>query len=259
MRSLAAALDLARAGLPVFPCLPSKAPACRGGHTAASSDPGAVAALWRRYPGELVGVVTGGVSGVDVLDLDIPRHVEAREWWQEVRSEMPATRRHKTRSGGLHLFFRHEPGLRCWVGRPVIGIDARSTGGYIIWWPGAGLPVLQDAPLAPWPDWLLNLIKPPRPAVPKAWKPPALLDDHFDRYAAAALRHAADRVALAPAGARNSTLNAETFVIARFIVAGFLDAQTVAARMAAAGLWAGLTEREVTLTLVSALAAAGVA
>jgi hypothetical protein len=95
-------------------------------------------------------VSTGFVSGVDVLDIDA-KHIEARQWWGTHRDRIPATRVHRTRSGGLHLLFRHAPYVGCSVGRIALGIDVRGDGGYAIWWPTAGFPVLQDAPLATWP------------------------------------------------------------------------------------------------------------
>jgi hypothetical protein len=35
-------------------------------------------------------------------------------------------------------------------------VDVRGDGGYVIWWPREGFPVI-DRPLAPWPEWLLAL------------------------------------------------------------------------------------------------------
>jgi hypothetical protein len=64
---------------------------------------------------------------------------------------MPETRAHETPSGGLHLVFKHMPGLRCSVSRLGLGIDVRADGGYVIWWPAAGYPVLCEAPIADWP------------------------------------------------------------------------------------------------------------
>jgi hypothetical protein len=57
-------------------------------------------------------------------------------WWFSHRDRLPLTRVHRTRSGGLHLIFRHVPDVRCSAGRIAPGIDVRGDGGYIIWWPG---------------------------------------------------------------------------------------------------------------------------
>ena len=75
------------------------------------------------------------------------------------------------------------------------------------------------------------------------------------RYALAALRHAADRVAIAQQGQRNDTLNTETFRLTRFLAEGTLDATEVATAMAYAARQAGLLPPEVKATLASALAA----
>lgn len=255
-----AALDLAARGLPSFPCRADKAPACPGGFKAATADPEALAGLWRAHPGPLIGVPTGAASGIDVLDLDTTKHPEAADWWCAVQDGIPRTRTHTTRSGGLHLLLAHSPGLRCWTGRPVPGVDGRSTGGYVVHWPGFGGTMICDAEPAPWPAWLLDAVAPPRRAAREPWTPPPLRagGTRAERYAAAALRHAADRVALASQGSRNDTLNAQTFGLARFIITGLLDPQSVADRMAAAAFCAGLDEPEIRATLTSAFAAAGV-
>ena len=65
----------------VFPCRNDKRPACPHGFKDAVSEPGAVADLWRRFPGPLIGVATGLMSGLFVLDLDI-KHAAALHWWQ---------------------------------------------------------------------------------------------------------------------------------------------------------------------------------
>ena len=132
MITAASALGAAVAlGLPAFPCRPDKAPACPHGFHDATADPCALRELWRRHPAPLVGVPTGAASGVDALDIDAPRHPEAAEWWARHHRRLPATRTHRTRSGGLHVLFEHAAGMRCWTGRPVSGIDGRADGGYI--------------------------------------------------------------------------------------------------------------------------------
>ena len=245
--ALDAALALAAEGRKCFPCSPNKRPATPHGFLDALDDPATLRELWSEYPGELVGIATGSASGIDALDLDAKHASE--------------TRTHRTRSRGLHLLFQHAPGLRCWTGRPVVGIDARSDGGYVIWWPATGLPVLSDAPPAPWPEWLLDELSPPSaPAPPAVWNPLGSPTRYraASRYASAALQHAADRVALAPTGSRNATLNAQAYGIGRLVAAELLDGQEVADTLAMAAVAAGLAPQEIARTLGSALRARGV-
>jgi hypothetical protein len=248
MSALDAALALVASGLPCFPCLATKAPACPSGFKAATTDPMALRELWRRYSGELIGVPTGEASRLAVLDIDI-QHATARHWWPGNRARLLPTRVHRTRSRGLHLLFRHASGIRNSAAKIALGIDVRAEGGYIIWWPAAGLPVLADGPLAPWPAWLLaDLQPPPAPSVRRAWWNSVAYDDKRRRYAIAGLRHAVERVATAPDGTRNDTLNRETFGLARFLSDGSL---AIAARHA------GLGPAETAATLASALRAGG--
>jgi hypothetical protein len=146
------ALKLAAAGMPVFPCRANKTPTTPHGFKNAVTNSAAVRELWRQRPGPLIGVPTDAVSGINLLDLDFPRHPESRTWYDENRHRLPETRTHGTRSSGLHLLFKHDPSMRGSAGKIAPGVDTRGAGGYLIWWPAAGLPVLSDAPLAPWPE-----------------------------------------------------------------------------------------------------------
>src|SRR5437016_3969200 len=137
-RALNDALTLASMRLPCFPCTLSKRPACPHGFLDASTDPAVLRELWAKHPGDLVGVATGEASGVDVLDID-PKHQEAVEWCKANQERFPKTRTPKTRSGGVHLLFRHAHGLRCSASRIAHGVDVRANGGYIIWWLATGL------------------------------------------------------------------------------------------------------------------------
>jgi hypothetical protein len=131
-----------------FPCSLQKRPLWPKGFlsaTTACDDAG--------WP--LVGVPTGAVNGFDVLDIDRA----GAEWLAQ--HHLPPTQTHETRSGGRHLLFNHAQGLRCSAGRVATGVDVRADGGYVIWWPRAGLRVLSDAPVADWPGWLLELAQRP--------------------------------------------------------------------------------------------------
>jgi Bifunctional DNA primase/polymerase, N-terminal len=155
--TLDAALALAADGYPVFPCTVNKTPTCRGGFHSAKADRYAIEELWQSSPGDLIGVPTGLVF--DVLDIDA-KHEAARDWWNANRRAMPRTRAHRTRSGGLHLLFQANADVACNAGKLAPGVDVRGRGGYIVWWPAHHFPVLSDAPLAPWPDWLLEQFQP---------------------------------------------------------------------------------------------------
>jgi hypothetical protein len=135
-------LDLAK--LPIFPCKWDKKPLTPNGFYDAR-----VGADHSRWP--LVGLATGAVSGIDVLDID----PNALEWLEANKHRLPETRRHRTRRG-VHLLFLHSPGLKKSESKIAPDIDVRADGSYAIWWPREGLPVI-DLPMAPWPDWLLPL------------------------------------------------------------------------------------------------------
>jgi hypothetical protein len=167
MNTIDRALELAAQGIACFPCSSTKAPTkpkeCGGqGYKDATSDPAALRKFWSEFPGDLIGVPTGELNGFDVLDID-PKHQSAREWWLENRDDLIPTRAHRTRSGGLHLLYKSTPGIKCSAGKITIGVDIRANGGYVIHWPSAGFPVLNDGPIAELPTWLYRkLLLPPR-------------------------------------------------------------------------------------------------
>lgn len=136
----------------------------RPGSKDAVTDPKAIRHLWRTRPGELIGVPTGAMSGVDVLDID-PRH-GGRHWLAEHADRLPATRTHRTRGTGWHFLFACEKRLRSSESKIAPGVNVRASGGYVIWWPASGFAVDHPDRLAPWPAWLLALLLPPRPRAP---------------------------------------------------------------------------------------------
>jgi hypothetical protein len=215
--------------------------------------------LWARYPGELVGVATGAVSGIAVLDIDA-KHDTAGAWWSENRARLLPARVHRTRSGGLHLLYRHREGLRNSAGLIARGIDVRADGGYIIWWPAAGLPVLVDSGIKTWPEWLMPLLAPAptAPAVP------------ISRRALAVRRHdlrpmlhrslgIVRALAQAPEGERNRILFWATCRAKEMLTAGELDHDTgvqVLGLLREAAAQAGLPQREIDRTITSAMRSA---
>lgn len=167
MQPLPHAFRLAAAGYPVFPIAASKRPTCPHSFKDAATDVAGIRQLWRDHPGPLVGVPTGKVTGLFVLDLDVTKHTDAAEWFERHAPYLPETRQQTTRSGGLHLFFRHVEGLRNSAGRIALGVDTRAEGGSIIvWQPETWLD--QPQPLAEAPQWLIEVAKPkPLPPAPR--------------------------------------------------------------------------------------------
>jgi Bifunctional DNA primase/polymerase, N-terminal len=189
----AALMAAGRLDVPSFPCVADKKPSCPNGFKAATLPEAGLAMLWARYPGELVGVPTGIASGFVVLDIDKGKGGEV--FWNANRNRLPATRLHRTRSGGIHALFQHRPGLRNSASKIAPGVDVRADGGYVIWWPAHGF-LVQDNPIAAWPDWLTPSEPPPLPAPrPSRNDGPPLL---------AAIEGLVRTVALAQQGQRNA-------------------------------------------------------
>jgi hypothetical protein len=233
--------------LACFPCKGDKRPVCPHGFKRATTDPALLRELWTPSTGELIGVSTGEASGFDVLDVD-PKHAEAFAWCKAHHEKLPTSRVHKTRSGGVHVLFRHKHGLRCSAGRVARGIDVRANGGYIIWWPATGLPVLRAAPLAEWPQWLLDQLmsSPQAPSAPRIVIP----DTH-------ALARFVQLVAAAPEGERNGLTYWAACRAGEMVASGLLDAESAVAVIAEAATYAGLTRREAERTARSGVRRTG--
>jgi hypothetical protein len=245
--SLTAALALAAEDHAVFPCRPDKRPATPHGFKDATRDPDTIRDLWRRWPGDLIGIATGEVSDLAVLDIDAKPN--GRDWWAEHRGHLPVTRTVRTRSGGLHLYFRHVSGLRCSASVIAPAIDVRADGGYVIAWAAAGLPVLHQGPLARWPIWL----HPPQPQpVQRGPESPRVPDDlQIDRLVRI--------VANAPQQQRNNRLFWAACRMARLVASRMLGEGEAEALLVAAADRVGLPETESRRTVRSGLAAGRVA
>ena len=126
-----------------------------------------VHAWFSEWPEAGIGIVTGVVSGLVVLDID-SRHGgdESLEHLEQQYDRLPATVECRSGGGGRHLYFAHPGGLvRNKVGLAP-GVDLRGDGGYVVAppslhasgqryaWVGNRAPDLTA--LAPLPDWVLR-------------------------------------------------------------------------------------------------------
>jgi hypothetical protein len=159
---LDAAQRLARKGRPVFPCDPqSKRPRTRQGFKDATTDPLVIRAWFERQPDSMLGMPTGALSGLVVLDVDGAAGFESLRELECKHEVLPHTASVTTPRGGQHFFFRHpKMEVRCSVGTIGPAIDVRGDGGYVIVPPsrtadGRTYEVDEECAPAEMPPWLL--------------------------------------------------------------------------------------------------------
>jgi hypothetical protein len=98
-----------------------------------AATPGEIEQWFKRWPDANVGIVTGAVSAIVVVDVDLqhggPASVAAAE---AVRGPLPATVEAATGGGGRHLYYAH-PGTTV-ANRVAVrpGIDVRGDGGCVV-------------------------------------------------------------------------------------------------------------------------------
>lgn len=126
----------------------------------------------RQWPDANVGIVTGHVSGIVVIDVDAQHGgFESLAAIERELGRLPDTMLAVTGGGGRHLYFEHpRTALRNRVGLRA-GIDLRADGGCVVAppsvhpsgryyaWEAGHAP--DQMPVAPLPPWLLELLRHP--------------------------------------------------------------------------------------------------
>ena len=85
---------------------------------------------WGKYPKAMIGIATGKLSGIFVIDCDTREGYEAVQKLIPESLLMPIAR---TPRGGWHLYFLMPANSRFTVGTAIMpGVDFRAEGGYII-------------------------------------------------------------------------------------------------------------------------------
>lgn len=250
--------------IPVFPLVRNgKVPAIAGGHghKDASSDPSVLDSWRQKYPNANWAMPTGSVSGYDVFDVDVPKpeeekYADGRQSLADLESiHGPIyTRIVMTPSGGMHLYFKHKPGVAN-NGKPVPGVDVKSDGGYVVippssidgdsyrWLDGIDL---EHGPVAEWPDWLYALVKKEErtPVAP----PESAMFEGGTAWGDKTIALIAEELAAVPPGGRDNKRNAICYRAGRIVAAGHVsyDDALCAVLMACEknGLQEDLGERE---------------
>ena len=169
MTCLAAALRYLACGWSVIPIRPADKRPLIGWARYQQERPNEelVRHWFEQWPDAGIGIVTGIISGLFVLDADGETGAETlREL--EVKHGPLETVEALTPGGGRHLYFRHPGGTIPNAVRFASGLDARADGGYVVAppsvHPNSGVYAFDlahhpdDTPLADAPAWLLNLV-----------------------------------------------------------------------------------------------------
>lgn len=122
----------------VFPCSPtSKKPLTPHGCKDAKKSVGAIKSWWKKWPDASIGIATGSVSGLIVIDEDLDENkglngYEAVSEWERINGELPATVQCITGRGGYHLYYKYSgDDIKNRAGI-LDGVDVRGEGGYVI-------------------------------------------------------------------------------------------------------------------------------
>ncbi|MDC0067656.1 bifunctional DNA primase/polymerase [Gammaproteobacteria bacterium] len=159
------ALQLARRGIPVFPCNQNKSPATKNGFKDATLGTAKIK-NWFANGQYLVAAPTGTSSGLFVLDVD----PDGQDWIAERFDQLACERVHQT-NRGQHFIYRWP---ECFQGRSTSagliapGIDTRGEGGYVVWWAAHGKEAVGDLDsLTEPPTWLMRQLQAARRDAPQ--------------------------------------------------------------------------------------------
>jgi hypothetical protein len=180
------AIRCVKRGWKVFPLHTSKESLCSCGNSNCSSvakhprirdwqheatiDEKKIKNWWRLWPDTNIGIATGKISGIFVLDID-PRHGGKESFQYLVKNfgVFPKTITSNTGGGGFHLLFKQPNESIPNKANLFQGVDVRGDGGYIVAPPSihqTGSPYswtnsLETSSLLDAPEWLIRQIKKP--------------------------------------------------------------------------------------------------
>jgi hypothetical protein len=252
-----AALRYAARGWPVFPVAAGgKQPLgrlARNGLRNASTDPKTVEQWWDKCPDANIGIATG--IAFDVLDVDGDESWKSHAYAVAENGCLASSPVVITPSGGGHFYF-----LPTGAGNKagfLPSLDWRGKGGYVVAPPSVsasgavydGVISVAEQPLQPVPSWLVGLWNKPTVSAYQKAAPAG----GTTRYGRRALDCELGRLVIAPEGQRNHALNQAAFSLGQLVAGGELDPDTVTHDLFAAGLRAGLGEKECVATITSGL------
>lgn len=138
----------------------------------------AVRKCWQRWPSANIGVITGRISGLTVLDIDGEEGLESLETIGLTFDTLPMTPTVRTGGGGLHLYFQHTDDAPSTAVGVLPSIDIRAEGGLVVLPPSSHISGINytwledrgiDLPFANF-DWSRLHLSEPITSVPKETK-----------------------------------------------------------------------------------------
>ena len=128
---LQAALNYAAKGFSIFPCKPAdKKPHIKWeSFQKRRATPEQIKNWWAKWPFAMIGIVTGNISGIDVMDTDTQEADDELQAYLPDSSICPTQR---TPGGGKHYLFVHAEGIRNSNDRSPFKFHVRGEGGYFV-------------------------------------------------------------------------------------------------------------------------------
>lgn len=247
--TLEIALDYLKGGFSIIPLQPQgKKPiiAAWQPFMIKRATPELVTFWFSKWPTANIGVLTGAISGVIVLDIDGPDG----EHFADKMGGIPHTPT-STTGRGRHIWFAH-PGftVRNFVAK-LPELDMRGDGGYVVAYPSIHpsgrryfWEIGLDTPFAQVPGWLLETITPKTPAPRSPYEySPQREQRYKTAYGQVALQREAAELSQTVAD-RNNRLYRAALKMGSLIADGKIDRATVESTLGAAAGACGLTAED---------------
>ena len=179
-----------RFGYAVHPLKPEgKTPITTHGFKDATKGPDQIRAWWTQHPEANIGIATGAISGISVLDEDVKDgaggDVTLAALLGEQGESLESHVRQTTWSGGRQYFFAYDPRARQGAGSYGKGLDGRNDGGYVVAPPSVvngkryawAVKPAEGGAFLPMPAWLLDLGSKVAPTSTERRNPPGWADE----------------------------------------------------------------------------------
>ena len=164
---LIAALQYREKGFSVIPCGKDKTPLIKWlPHQEKRATEEEIRQWWAKWPNANIGIITGKISGITVLDFDSQEGVE--NFLANFKGVTPCVDTPR----GMHAYFAYEDGIRNTVKVNGFDIDVRSDGGYVIAPPSVNAEGKQY-------KWIRSILDTPCESLPESLKESILKDSAF--------------------------------------------------------------------------------